>query len=61
MKVTGIRENPVNKKAIYFGIYDDDWCDSVAVENFSENIIDLIEVRRYSRVSSQFSRHIKSR
>lgn len=48
VKVTGIRENPVNKKAIYFGIYDDDWCDSAAVENFSENITDLIEVRRYS-------------
>lgn len=44
VKVTGIRENQVNKKAIYFGIYDDDWCDSAAVENFSENIIDLIEV-----------------
>lgn len=47
MKVTGIRENQVNKKAIYFGIYDDDWCDSAAVENFSENIIDLIEVGDY--------------
>lgn len=44
VRVTGIRENQVNKKAIYFGIYDDDWCDSAAVENFSENIIDLIEV-----------------
>lgn len=44
VKVTGIRENQVNKKAIYFGAYDEDWCDSAAVENFSENIIDLIEV-----------------
>ena len=26
------------------GAYDEDWCDSAAVENFSENIIDLIEV-----------------
>lgn len=43
VKVTGIRENQVNKKAIYFGAYDEDWCDSAAVENFSENIIDLIE------------------
>lgn len=44
VKVIGIRENNVTKKAIYFGIYDEDWCDSAAVENFSENIIDLIEV-----------------
>lgn len=44
VKVTGIRENQVDKKAIYFGIYDEDWCNSAAVENFSENIIDLIEV-----------------
>ena len=43
VKVTGIRENQVNKKAIYFGAYDEDWCDSAAVENFSENIIDLVE------------------
>lgn len=46
VKVIGIRENNVTKKAIYFGIYDEDWCYSAAVENFSENIIDLIEVRR---------------
>lgn len=44
VQVTGIRENQVDKKAIYFGIYDEDWCNSAAVENFSENIIDLIEV-----------------
>ena len=44
VKVTGIRENQVNKKAIYFGAYDENWYDSAAVENFSENIIDLIEV-----------------
>lgn len=60
VKVTGIRENQVDKKAIYFGIYDEDWCNSAAVENFSENIIDLIEVRRYSRVSSQFFKRVKS-
>jgi len=47
VRVIEIRENQVNKKAIYFGIYDDDWCDSAAVENFSENIIDLIEVGDY--------------
>lgn len=47
VKVTGIRENQVDKKAIYFGIYDDDWCNSAAVENFLENIIDLIEVGDY--------------
>lgn len=47
VKVLGIRENQVNKKAIYFGAYDEDWCDSAAVENFSENIIDLIEVGDY--------------
>lgn len=46
VKVIGLRENNVNKKAIYFGIYDTDWFDSSAVENFSSNIIDLIEVRR---------------
>lgn len=47
VRVIGIRENQVNKKAIYFGAYDEDWCDSAAVENFSENIIDLIEVGDY--------------
>lgn len=47
VKVTGIRENQVNKKAIYFEAYDENWCDSAAVENFSENIIDLIEVGDY--------------
>lgn len=47
VKVLGIRENQVNKKAIYFGAYDENWCDSAAVENFSENIIDLIEVGDY--------------
>lgn len=43
VKVIGIKENNVNKKAIYYGIYDDDWFDSSAVENFSADIIDLIE------------------
>lgn len=43
VKVIGIKENNVNKKAIYYGFYDTDWFDSSAVENFSEKIIDLIE------------------
>lgn len=47
VKAIGIRENKVNKKAIYYGIYDTDWFDSSAVENFSPNIIDLIEVGDY--------------
>lgn len=46
VKVIGIRENNVTKKAIYYGIYETDWFDSSAVENFSDNIIDLIQVRR---------------
>ena len=46
VKVISMRENNITKKAIYFGKYDKDWCDSAAVENFSENIIDLIEIRR---------------
>ena len=33
-----------NKKAIYYGIYDTDWFDSSATENFSADITDLIEV-----------------
>ena len=45
VKVIGIKENNVNKKAIYYGFYDTDWFDSSAVENFSEKIIDLIEVK----------------
>lgn len=44
VRVIGIKENKSNKKAIYFGIYEQDWFDSMAVENFSDNIIDLIEV-----------------
>ena len=44
VKVTGIKENKLNKKAIYFGIYEQDWFDSMAVENFSDKPIDLIEV-----------------
>ena len=46
VKVIGIRENNVDKKAIYYGVYDNDWFNSMAVENFSKNIIDLIEKRR---------------
>lgn len=44
VKIIGIRENNVNKKAIYYGIYDTDWFDSSATENFSADITDLIEV-----------------
>ena len=49
VKVKGIKENECNKKAIYYypGVYNDDWFDSSAVENFSPNIIDLIEVGDY--------------
>ena len=47
VKIIGIKENKVDKKAIYFNIYNEDWCNSAAVENFSENIIDLIEVGDY--------------
>lgn len=43
VRVIGIRENNVNKKAIYYGMHETDWFDSLAVENFSDNIIDLIE------------------
>lgn len=44
VRVIGIKENKLNKKAIYYGVYEQDWFDSMAVENFSDNIIDLIEV-----------------
>lgn len=47
VKVIGIRENNVTKKAIYYGIYETDWFDSSAVENFSDNIKDLIKVQDY--------------
>ena len=43
VKVVGIRENKVNKKAIYYSIYEQDWFDNSAVENFSDNIMDLIK------------------
>ncbi len=43
VKAIGIKENTVNKRAIYYGFYKQDWFDSTAVENFSDNIIDLIE------------------
>ena len=45
VKVIGIKANTVNKRAIYYGFYKQDWFDSAAVENFSDNIIDLIEQR----------------
>lgn len=44
VKVIGIKANTVNKRAIYYGFYKQDWFDSAAVENFSDNKIDLIEV-----------------
>lgn len=47
VKVIGIKANKVNKRAIYYGFYKQDWFDSIAVENFSNNIIDLIEVGDY--------------
>lgn len=43
VKVVGIKANTVNKRAIYYGFYKQDWFDSAAVENFSDNITDLIE------------------
>ena len=43
VKVIGIKANTVNKRAIYYGFYKQDWFDSAAVENFSDNIIDLVE------------------
>ena len=43
-RVVGIRENNCNKKAIYFGVYEQDWFDCSAVENFSNDLADLIEV-----------------
>lgn len=47
VKVLEIRENNANKKAIYYGIYETDWFDSAATENFSDEIIDLIECEDY--------------
>lgn len=47
VKVIGIKANTVNKRAIYYGFYKQDWFDSAAVENFSDNKIDLIEVGDY--------------
>lgn len=47
VRVIGIKANTVNKRAIYYGFYKQDWFDSTAVENFSDNIIDLIEVGDY--------------
>ena len=48
VKVIGIRENNLNKKAIYYNVFNEDWFDAMAVENFSDNLIDILEVRRYS-------------
>ena len=45
VKVICIRENKVNKKAIYYDVYEQDWFDSATVENFSDNIMDLIEYK----------------
>lgn len=49
VKVIGIKANTVNKRAIYYGFYKQDWFDSAAVENFSDNITDLVEVRRFRK------------
>lgn len=46
VKVIGIRENSLNKKAIYYNVHNEDWFDAMAVENFSDNLIALLEVRR---------------
>ena len=56
VKVIGIKANKVNKRAIYYGFYKQDWFDSIAVENFSDNIIDLIEVGDY--VNGREVKHI---
>ncbi|MFR3182463.1 MAG: hypothetical protein ACLTPN_02460 [Clostridia bacterium] len=56
VKVIGIKENNVNKKAIYYGIHGTDWFDNSAVENFSNNIIDLIEIGDY--VNGREVKHI---
>lgn len=47
VRVIGIKENKLNKKAIYYGVYEQDWFDSIAVENFSDKPIDLIEEGDY--------------
>ena len=47
VKVIGIRENNLNKKAIYYNVFNEDWFDAMAVENFSDNLIDLLEVGDY--------------
>lgn len=44
VKAIEIWENELNKKAMYYDNVYGDWFDAIAVENFSENIIDLIEV-----------------
>ena len=49
VKAIVIKANTVNKRAIYYGFYKHDWFDSAAVENFSDNIIDLVEVRRFCK------------
>lgn len=56
VKVIGIKANTVNKRAIYYGFYKQDWFDSAAVENFSDNIIDLIECGDY--VNGREVKHI---
>ena len=47
VKVIGIWGNELNKKAIYYDNVYGDWFDASAVENFAEDIIDLIEVGDY--------------
>ena len=55
VKVIGIKANTVNKRAIYYGFYKQDWFDSAAVENFSDNIIDLIEIKDLICFKNTFS------
>ena len=58
VRVIGIKENKLNKKAIYYGVYEQDWFDSMAVENFSDKPIDLIEegdyVNGYKVISADY-------
>ena len=55
VKVIEIRENNLNKKAIYCNVFNEDWFDAMAVENFSDNLVDLIEVRRLCEWKISFS------
>ena len=52
VKVIGIKENKLNKKAIYYSTYEQDWFDSCAVEKFSDNIVNLIEDKDIIEIES---------